>query len=79
MQPPRNTSPPVNEEMKISSSGRGIANGSPYISCASMTIGFGTPAAIGCDGSTVQTSSRSPALRQRRSHGVPSSVLKIFE
>ena len=65
--------------MKISSSGAGIANGSPYISCASITIGFGTPAAIGCDGATVHTSSRSPSLRQRRSHGVPSRALKIFE
>ena len=64
--------------MKISSSGAGIANGSPYISCASISIGLGTPAAIGCAGATVQTSSRSPTFRQRRSHGVPSRRLKIF-
>ena len=63
----------------MSSSGAGIANGSLYISCASITIGFGTPAAIGCDGATVQTSSRSPSLRQRRSQVVPRSRRKIFE
>ena len=40
----------ANELMKTSSSGAGMSNGSPYISCASMTIGFGTPAAIGCAG-----------------------------
>ena len=33
-----------------------------------MTIGCGTPAAIGCDGLTVQTSSRSPSLRHLRLH-----------
>ena len=62
-QPLRNTSPPSKLEMNTSSSGSGMSKCSPYISWASMTIGCGTPAAIGCDGVTVQTSSRSPSLR----------------
>ena len=79
MQPLRNTSPPVNEEMKISSSGAGMSKNSPYISCASMMIGLGTPSAIGCVGSTVQTSSRSCSLRQRSVQVVPISLPKIFD
>ncbi len=79
MQPERNTSPPVKEEMKINSSGAGMSNVSPYISCASMMIGFGTPWAIGCVGFTVQTSSRSCSLRHRRVQVVPISRPKIFD
>jgi hypothetical protein len=70
---------PANDEMKTSSSGAGMSNGSPYISWASITIGCVTPAAIGCAGSTVHTSSRSAALRQRRLQDVPSRRVKIFE
>ena len=79
MQPLRKTSPPVNEEMKISSSGAGMSNVSPYISWASMMIGLGTPRAIGWVGFTVQTSSRSCSLRHRRVQVVPISLPKIFD
>ena len=79
MHPLRNTSPPVNDEMKISSSGAGMSNVSPYISCWSMTIGLGTPWVIGCVASTVQTSSRSFSLRQRRVQLVPISLPKILD
>ena len=53
--PPRKTSPPAKELTKTSSSGAGMSNGSPYISCRSITIGCGTPAAIGWVGATVHT------------------------
>jgi hypothetical protein len=78
-QPPRNTSPPANELTKTSSSGAGMSKCSPYISCASITIGWGTPCAIGWPGATVQTSSRSPALRHWSPQLVPISRWKTFE
>ena len=77
--PLRNTSPPVKPEMNTSSSGVGTSKYSPYISCSGMTIGFGTPRVIGCCGFTVQTSSWSCSLRQRRVHVVPISLPKIFD
>ena len=55
------------------SSGLGMSKSSPYISCFGITMGLSTPAAIGCDGFTVHTSSRSPSLRHFSEHVVPSS------
>ena len=49
---------------------------SPYISCASITIGLRHPAAIGCPGATVHTSLRSPSLRHSSPHDVPISALE---
>src|SRR5467141_3868240 len=51
--------------MKTSSSGGGMSKNSPYISWWGMTIGCGTPAAIGWPGSTVQITSRSPPSSDR--------------
>ena len=65
--------------MKISSSGAGMSKYSPYISCWSMTMGCGTPRAIGWAGATVQTSSISASLRQASEQVVPISRLKILE
>jgi hypothetical protein len=78
-QPLRKTSPPLNELMKTSSSGCGMSNSSPYNSCRPITSGCGTPRAIGCEGFTVQTSSRSEPSRQRRLQLVPMRLVKTFD
>ena len=79
MQPERNTSPPLKELRKTSSSGAGMSKNSPYISSSSITSGCGMPRAIGWVGSTVQTSSRSCAARHPSVHVVPIRVVKILE
>ena len=60
------------------SSGSGMSKSSPYISCFGITMGLSTPAAIGCEGLTVHTSSRSPSLRHLSEHVVPRSRVKIL-
>src|SRR5919112_907580 len=74
--PDRNTSPPAKELMKIKSSGSGMSNSSPYISCSGITMGLSTPWAMGCEGLTVHTSSRSPSFRHASEQLVPSSLVK---
>ena len=72
-QPERNTSPPVKVEMKTSSSGAGMSKYSPYISCSSMTIGCGTPWAIGWPGRRSRPARSRPSLRQASEQVVPIS------
>ena len=56
-----------------------MSNISPYISWAGMTIGWGTPRAIGWEPLTVHTRSSSPSLRHSRLQVVPISALKGLE
>ena len=79
MTPQRKTSPPANDEMKISSSGVGMSKVSPYISCSRYDDRVRQPAAIGWDWSTVQMSSRSPSLRHISEFGGAGDRWKIFE
>ena len=79
MQPLRKTSPPSNQLTNTSSSGAGMSKCSPYISSSSSTKDSPRPSAIGCDGSTTHSRSRSPSSRHLRSQDVPISRLKIRE
>jgi hypothetical protein len=63
-QPERTTSPPANDEMKTSSSGGLIANGSAYISSIGMTNKRSIPWAIGWSGWTTLTTAGQPSSRQ---------------
>ena len=65
--------------MKTSSSGWGMSKNSPYISCSGMAKTSGRPRVMGWPGATFQTSSRSPASRQRSAHVVPNNFVKIRE
>ena len=78
VQPLRNTSPPVNQEMKINSSGAGMPKGSPYISSAGISKYSPIPCAIGCAGITFQRRSLSLASRHFSEQVVPINALKSF-